>query len=69
MASKQKQIGKTCSLKEACVIVERHCRQLGKDCQVTFNNQGVEIAPLSWPGSSTGDTLYEALIDAESSEE
>ena len=51
-------------LENACLIVERACRSLGKDCQVIFTLDGVEIAPLSWPGSSTGKTLFAALQDA-----
>ena len=51
-------------LENACLIVERVCRALGKDCQVIFTLDGVEVAPPSWPGSSTGKTLYEALKDA-----
>lgn len=51
-------------LKEACVIVERFARSLGKDCQVIFTDDGVSVAPLSWSGDATGDTLYEALTEA-----
>lgn len=55
---------RTHDLKEACLLVEIACRELGPDCQVIFSNDGVEIAPLGWGGSSTGKDLYEALEDA-----
>lgn len=55
--------------KEACQAVERRCRQLGKDCQIILNDDGAEVAPLAWAGSSTGDTLYEAVKDAEANRE
>lgn len=49
---------------EACNAVERYARAVGVDCQVLFTAEGVEVAPLSWPGSSFGRTLHEALDDA-----
>jgi hypothetical protein len=56
------------NIKKACVLIERLCRQLGKDCTITFTNEGVSIAPLSWPGESFGETFHDALIDALSNE-
>lgn len=51
-------------LKKACEVVERHCRSVGKDCQVIFSNDGVEIAPLSWAGSEIGKDFYTTLKQA-----
>lgn len=56
-------------LKKACNLVERHCRALGKNCTVVFTHDGVSIAPPAWAGDSFGDTLFEALSDAEGHEE
>lgn len=56
-------------LKDACKLVENLCRRLGKDCLVTFTDKCVSVAPPSWSGDSTGDTLYEALNDALTHEE
>ena len=52
-------------LERACHIVEILCRSLGRNCQVSFSDTSVEIAPVSWPGESSGPTLYEALKDAQ----
>jgi hypothetical protein len=52
------------NIPEACLIVERLCRSLGRDCQVIFTVDGVEIAPLSAPGSTTGGDLYSTLKEA-----
>lgn len=51
-------------LRRACELVERYCRELGRNCEVIFTRHGVEVAPTSWPGSSTGANLFEALWDA-----
>lgn len=51
-------------LRQSCNIVERLCRSLGQDCTVVFNEYGVSIAPASWAGDSSGDTLFETLLDA-----
>ena len=51
-------------LENACILVERICRRLGKDCQVIFNNKGVLIPPTDLTNISFGKTLYEALQDA-----
>ena len=53
-------------LKKACALVERHCRSLGKDCTVIFTLNGVSIAPQEWAADSFGETLFEALEEAES---
>ncbi len=50
----------------ACVLVERVARSIGKDCEIIFTDEGVQVALLSWGGCSTGETLYEALKDARS---
>jgi hypothetical protein len=55
--------------KEACRTVENLCRALGKDCQVIFGIDFVSVAPLEWPGDSTGKTLADALQDALSSQD
>lgn len=47
--------------RKACAIVERHARAIGKDCQIIFTVNGVEVAPLSWAGSDFAETLFEAL--------
>lgn len=49
---------------EACQLVENRCRRLGKDCQIIFTDVCVEVAPLSWAGSSTGRTLADAINKA-----
>jgi len=54
-------------LAAACRIVENVARSLGKDCQILFTDTVVSVAPLSWSGDSTGETLYEALTDARKS--
>jgi hypothetical protein len=51
-------------LYRACKIVERHLRAIGDDCQVITAKWGVEVAPLSWSGSATGEDLYSAIIEA-----
>lgn len=56
-------------LENACILVERICRRLGKDCQVIFTDKGVSIAPVSWSGDSFGKTFYKALQDAMKNEE
>ena len=53
-------------LKKACEKVERFARLIGRDCQVIFSDDHVEVAPISWSGSVTAPTLYEALVQAES---
>jgi hypothetical protein len=51
--------------KEACERVELLLRRLGGKCvQVFLTEQGAEIAPVEWAGSSTGNTLAKALEDA-----
>ena len=50
--------------REACLIVERLCRAVGRDCQVIFTDDGVSIAPLEWGGDETGRTLDETLEEA-----
>ena len=51
-------------LKQACEIVERYARSLGKDCEVIFLDDGVQIAPPSWSGAVFEETLYTALKEA-----
>ena len=45
-------------LKNACEIVEKHCRSMGMDFQVTFTTKGVEVSPLYWDGSVFDKNLY-----------
>lgn len=47
-----------------CEVVEKYCRMVGKDCQVIFESDGVEIALLEWPGSAVCDNLAEAIKEA-----
>jgi hypothetical protein len=56
------------SFKKSCQLVENRLRQLGKNCQVIFTDDCVSVAPAEWSGDSTGDTLYEAIKDAENNE-
>lgn len=63
-SEKYMELAKEKELKEAFRIVENHCRQLGKDCQIIFLSHCVSIAPTSWSGDSTGKTFYEAFCDA-----
>lgn len=51
-------------LRDACRVVERYARTIGKDCEVIFLDDGVQVAPLSWSGSVFSDDLYEALTEA-----
>jgi hypothetical protein len=48
----------------ACTLVENFARTLGKDCQIIFADDGVEVAPLSWAGSTVEKTLYQSLTEA-----
>lgn len=50
-------------LRNACEVFERYARTIGKDVQILLTNDGVEVAPLAAPGSSTGQTLFEAMED------
>ncbi len=54
-------------LKQACKVVERYARTIGKDCEIIFADDGVQVAPLSWGGSVFSDTLYDALKEARQS--
>lgn len=53
-------------LKSACEKVERFARLIGRDCQVLFLDNEVQVAPLSWGGAVNEPTLYDALVQAES---
>jgi hypothetical protein len=53
------------TIEGVCRIIENRCRQLGKDCQIIFANDGVSVAPLSWSGDAFDKDLYTALLDAE----
>ncbi len=55
------------NLEDACLLVENFARTLGKDCQIIFTDDGVEVAPLSWAGSETAKSLYTALTNARKS--
>lgn len=48
----------------ACETVERLARSIGADCQIIFTKEGVEIAPLSDPGSTFATTLAKAISEA-----
>lgn len=51
--------------RECCAIVECLLRSLGGKCvQVSITPEIVEIAPVEWPGSSTGKCLADALEEA-----
>lgn len=52
------------SLQKACKIVERYARSIGKDCEIIFTNQGVQVAPLSWSGDVLEEDLFSALMEA-----
>lgn len=54
-------------LKRACEVVERYARAVGKDCEIIFTDDGVQVAPLSWSGSVFEETLYTALKEARQS--
>lgn len=54
-------------LKRACEVVERYARGVGKDCEIIFTDDGVQVAPPSWGGSVFSDTLYDALKEARQS--
>lgn len=56
-------------IKNVSRILENRLRALGKECQVQFLNDCVTIAPPAWSGESSGDTFYEALKDAEMTQE
>lgn len=56
-------------MQNCCLVVERLCRSVGPDCQVIFTAKGVNVAPLSWAGESSGPDLYTALCDALASDE
>jgi hypothetical protein len=51
-------------LKRACEVVERYARSIGKDCEVIFLDDGVQVAPPSWGGCVFAETLYDALKEA-----
>lgn len=51
-------------LKRACELVERYARSIGKDCEVIFLDDGVQVALLSWGGDVFDETLYDALKEA-----
>lgn len=51
--------------KDACRLVENRCRALGKNCEVIFMPDGVQVAPPSWPGAAVGKTLHDAIKEAE----
>jgi hypothetical protein len=57
----------TKKLREACERVEQFSRTIGKDCEIIFMDQGVQVAPLSWSGDVVGKNLFEALIEAHES--
>ena len=51
--------------KEACAIVEKMMRELGSDASVVIvSDTEVQADCLSWSGSLTEATLYEALTHA-----
>lgn len=54
-------------LKKACELVERYARAVGKDCEIIFLDDGVQVAPPSWGGSVFNETLYDALKEARQS--
>lgn len=56
-------------LKRACEIVERYARSVGKDCQIIFLDDGVQVAPLSWSGDVFDETLYDALKEAKKTDD
>ncbi len=46
---------------DACLIVERLARAVGRECEIIFTDDGVSIAPLSWSGDVSAPALAEAL--------
>ena len=48
-------------------MVERFARSIGRDCEIVFHKNGVQVAPLSWAGDVQGVDLYEALLEARKS--
>jgi predicted transcriptional regulator len=56
-------------LKEACKIVEKHCRSIGKDCEVIFLDDSVQLGCLSWSGCGCYDDLYEAIIESKENQQ
>jgi len=51
--------------RDACAIVERLARNIGRDCELVFYRDGVQVALLSWSGCVTAPTLALALEEAE----
>lgn len=52
------------ALRAACEVVERFARSVGRDCEVVFTADDVQVACLSWSGCVNAPTLYEALTQA-----
>lgn len=52
------------TLEEACRIVEAAAKKIGKNCEILFAEDGVQVAPLEWSGYAFGKTLYGALHEA-----
>ena len=55
-------------IRSVCKIIENRLRALGPDCQIQLLSDTVTVAPPRWSGEASGDSLYEALLDAETNE-
>ena len=53
------------AVKAACEAVERWARTIGKNVEIVFHKDGVQVAPLSASGDANAKTLYDALKEAE----
>lgn len=49
----------------ACEVVEKFARSVGKDCEIIFTVDGVQMAPLSWRGCITSNSLYGAFVESQ----
>lgn len=50
--------------RKACEIVERMARGCGRDCEIIFGDDFVQVAPLADAGDTTSGSLYDALTEA-----
>jgi hypothetical protein len=62
--ARDEQASRDLKLREACVLVERYARLIGRECEVVFCDDDVQVALLSWSGCVNAPTLYEALTQA-----
>jgi hypothetical protein len=62
--ARDKQAARDLQLREACAVVERYARLIGRECEIVFCDDDVQVALLSWGGAVNASTLYEALTQA-----